>query len=373
MYPNLPTVEQPSPWVSAAERALAKQQGYTPAQGPTGAGGSPISSAISAGKLGYDAADGLGAFSSGAPSAPVGISAKATSAAPTTAGIFAQAPGTTLGGSATLGSALPALGVAAGAYTGYQQLKGAQNILKGGDLNTQQQVALALPTFGASLLYNPVKKMLGIGHGKNYYDHQARKAKISELFGGDGTNVQLGNQTYDLSAEADKKLYGHKMDHSKASASAGIQYFKPLAAILAGGDRKMTDDLVRIFYNQTTNGGDVDENGLRQAALRLYGYKGLKPSDVINGLTQLVSSGALSQSEMDGLVGGVNALKVGGKPIAFSVQPGMQPNGTVVTPVGASGAGGATPQGTITQAPRTLAVGAGSSASSVARKATNGR
>ncbi len=56
------------------------------------------------------------------------------------------------------GSLLGAAGLAAGAYTGYQQFKGAKNVLKGGDLSTMQQIALALPTFGASFAYNPIKK-----------------------------------------------------------------------------------------------------------------------------------------------------------------------------------------------------------------------
>lgn len=78
----------------------------------------------------------------------------ATQAAP---GILSQAPGTTVLGSEMAGALLPAAGLAAGAYTGYQQLKGLQSAYKGKDLLFQQQAALALPTFGASFLYNPIK------------------------------------------------------------------------------------------------------------------------------------------------------------------------------------------------------------------------
>lgn len=71
-------------------------------------------------------------------------------------GLIAQAPGSTLAGSETLGAFLPALGIAAGAYTGAQQLKGLQQAYHGGKLDFKEQAALALPTFGASLLFNHV-------------------------------------------------------------------------------------------------------------------------------------------------------------------------------------------------------------------------
>lgn len=65
-------------------------------------------------------------------------------------------------------------GITAGAYTGYQQLKGAQNIGKGEDLDWQQQAALALPTFGLSLLYNPAKKFFGFGGQSTHQEEKLR-------------------------------------------------------------------------------------------------------------------------------------------------------------------------------------------------------
>lgn len=68
-------------------------------------------------------------------------------------GFFATAPGT------VGASYLPAMGYVAGAYTGYQQFQGLKNAVKDEDMSFQQQAALALPTFGASFLYNPVRHM----------------------------------------------------------------------------------------------------------------------------------------------------------------------------------------------------------------------
>lgn len=50
-------------------------------------------------------------------------------------------------------------GIAAGGYTGYQQAKGVQAAAQGKNLSTQQQAALALPTFGTSFLVNPVRSL----------------------------------------------------------------------------------------------------------------------------------------------------------------------------------------------------------------------
>ena len=92
------------------------------------------------------------------------------SAAP---GLLSQAPGTTLMGSETLGAALPSLGLLAGAYTGMQQLGGAKNALQGNKMSGMQQLALALPTFGASLLWN---KIPGLSHKST----KERQANLTE-------------------------------------------------------------------------------------------------------------------------------------------------------------------------------------------------
>ena len=82
-----------------------------------------------------------------------GSSSTSSSGAP---GYFAQAPGSEFLGSETLGSFLPAAGIAAGLYTGLQQFGGAKKAFSGDKLSTKEQAALALPTFGASLLFNHI-------------------------------------------------------------------------------------------------------------------------------------------------------------------------------------------------------------------------
>lgn len=70
-------------------------------------------------------------------------------------------------------------GIMAGAYTGYQQAKGAQAALKGENMSLTQQAALALPTFGASFLYNPLKKAFGFG-GQSTHQEEKLRQQLAE-------------------------------------------------------------------------------------------------------------------------------------------------------------------------------------------------
>ncbi len=295
---------------------------------------SGIPQIFSTASTGYKLAKGLGSLAGGAPSAPV-LSSVGSTSLPASTGATLVGQGLT--GGVGLG------GLAAGAYTGYEQFQGLKGALKGEDLSLTQQAALALPTFGASLLYNPVKKALGIGHSQNYYDHQNREQLLNQVFKGSPQSVKMGPGTYDLSAETDKTKFNHQIDHTNPAAEQAITYFKPLAMMLGNGDQKMTDDLIRIFYNQTTDGGKVDENGLRQAALRVYNHFGLKPSQVTDFITQ---QSGLPDDQVAGLRSGVDALRMGGKALKFR-------NMVQAAAAGAGATPGAVPPGAQTM-PQTI-------------------
>ncbi len=68
-------------------------------------------------------------------------------------------PGVKIGEAAATGGP-SAAAITAGALTGQQQLSGVMNAANGKGLTLSQQAALALPTFGASFLYSPVKKLV---------------------------------------------------------------------------------------------------------------------------------------------------------------------------------------------------------------------
>lgn len=190
-------LEQAAP-IAVAGGALALGQGLgknpagfingiTDGLGGLFGGGGGSSAASTAASTGTEAATGTtgliggGEFSpslsyGGEALFPGGSSAAGggEAAATTGSGLLQTAPGT------VGGSILPAAGIAAGAYTGYQQLQGARNALQGDDLTFQQQAALALPTFGTSFLYNPVKDYFGWGNQNRWKEEGDRLRRLQE-------------------------------------------------------------------------------------------------------------------------------------------------------------------------------------------------
>lgn len=114
-------------------------------------GSNPLSGA-SAVKGIYDALVPKTPMPVGVPATPVPVGVPAT---PTGPFPYAPAPG------------ISGLGAAAGAATGYLQGKGIYEALQGEKLSVPESVALAPLTGGLSLVYNPVKKLLGISGGRS--------------------------------------------------------------------------------------------------------------------------------------------------------------------------------------------------------------
>lgn len=129
---------------------------------------------------------------SGILGAPTGVEANfvETGAVP---GLLEAAPGTVGAG------ILPALGVAAGAYTGYQSILGAKNAFQDKKLDTQQKLALALPTFGLSLFSD----QLGIGRPSTKEIQQKRRDDLIKQNVTGYQNYATGN-TFDVRPEIDK-------------------------------------------------------------------------------------------------------------------------------------------------------------------------
>lgn len=94
-----------------------------------------------------------------------------------------------LGGTEAVGGfgsyAMPALGALLAAEVGTQGWEGVNKIRKGKDLSFREQVALALPTFGTSFLYNPVKgyfdKDMWKTEGNRLRDVGAPQALIDQM------------------------------------------------------------------------------------------------------------------------------------------------------------------------------------------------
>ena len=126
-----------------------------------------------------------------------GISLPSLGGAAAIGGAQATGAGTVLGGSQAVGAGagligltgaspfLGAAGLAAGAYTGYQQVKGLLNAGKGKDMSLLQETALAFPTFGLSYAWDPIKDAFGWGDQDRWKTEGNRLKKLQK----NGTNI----------------------------------------------------------------------------------------------------------------------------------------------------------------------------------------
>lgn len=221
----------------------------------------------------------------------------------------AEAAGTAAGSGGLASAGLGAAGIAAGAYTGYQQGKGVYNAMKGDDLDIQQQLALALPTFGASLLYNPVKNMFGSGKGEEQLGRDQwrgdwqDKGLLDSNYG-----LSLGSGTTNVGSEATPAgSNGYDVDWSNQQQKEAADSAIPLARILSGGDEKKTSDMTGYLSNAIMNSGQ-DPNA---AAMELYKKFGFSDRNSAYGrVQQLENQGVLdkesanaSYAEIDKLFG----------------------------------------------------------------------
>ena len=190
------------------------------------------------------------------------------------------------------GSALGLAGLGAGAYLGYQGIKGIGNAINGEDLDLQQQAALALPTFGLSFLSNE----FGSGKDKDQLARDAVRAQMKEtgFLGPDDYNITLPDGTvFDIGKDGDNKLYN--VDFSQAGVDGVVRAVDPLAAIMTGGDAKLSRDYAGYFTNASMGGADPLAN-----ARALYEKAGLDHSSAYGNVWNLYNAGKLDAARRDG-------------------------------------------------------------------------
>ena len=202
-----------------------------------------------------------GAAGAGASTVPFGMGAEATTqalyeGATAPFSMQAAAPGW-LGAGGPLATAG---GVAAGAATGYEQFKGAQNFLKGDDLSFTEQAALALPTFGMSFLANPITKMFGSSKGKEQLSRDEVRKMLKErgIIDEEYRIQNADGSTFDIGKDGGEPLYN--LDLTDGNKLAMIPAADALTAILTGGNKKLTSDFAGYFVNAATSSGDPTQN-----------------------------------------------------------------------------------------------------------------
>ena len=221
---------------------------------------STVSSGIPGATSGYPATEALLQGGSQA-----GIAQGMSAAAPTTGSGWLGATGAPTGALGSAGA------IAAGGLTGYQQAQGIKDVAQGNKLSVGEQATLALPTFGASFLYNPVRQYFTSGKDKAQHDRDSWRSDLVEArflnpdftytdgdvtfdWGKDG-NARLPNSGKDPLTGQDWRHY-YDVDWSKDSAGGIVAAANPLAAVFAGGDKKRTRDIAGYITNTAMAGGD---------------------------------------------------------------------------------------------------------------------
>lgn len=307
--------------------------------------GLPPSAGAGAGAAGLGAAAGIGGIFDGIGAGIGGLFGGGGTAAATTTAAAPSATASALGlGGATeaanmsmipaaqaaemsaaaspgmLATMAPYIAAPLAVYGAYETVKGIGNIAGGDKLTMPQQVAMALPTFGASFLYNPVKDMFG---GKKDKDQQARDQYRSGLKDSgmldDNYNLTLKDGSkFDFGADGSKGTYN--VDFSQQGIGGVVGSVNPLAAIMANGTGKQQNDLAGQFTNAVRSSGDARAN-----AINLYEQAGLDRDSAWKAVDDMVTSGKLDRTTGDAFKAGIDSTFGIGQPT--NKKPAAKPSG----------------------------------------------
>ena len=234
---------------------------------------------------------------------------------------------------------------------------GAYHAVKNEPMSLTEQAALALPTFGLSFAYNPLRKMFGSRKGQEQLDRDAVRKMLKEKgFIDNDYNIDLPNgQKFNIGKDGGEPWYN--VDFSQPGIGGLVAAVQPLAAFITGGNKKLTNDFAGYLTNAAHSGGDPMEN-----VMAMYQKTGMG-HDQIYGAIHLMSQPGphgekpvLDQATADAYKNGLDQLYgVGayegqgpkfGTPPASATPPKM-PNSMVTgtKPVQGSGVSATPPQG----------------------------
>jgi hypothetical protein len=209
------------------------------------------------------------------------------------------------------------------------------SLKKGGNLSTSSQIATALPTMGASLLYNPVKKFFGSGKDGAQMDRDSYRAGAKDggffddgkygvnlssgasLDWGKDGGARLQNAGANIDGKSDRGYYD--VDFSRDDSAALTAALNPLGAILSGKGGKGMSDMTGYLVNTAQSKGDAFGN-----AKELYDRRGLDYNTARNLINELDADQATKDNLFNGLdeTFGVNAYA--GKGAAWEKKKPMQ-------------------------------------------------
>lgn len=195
------------------------------------------------------------------------------------------------------------------------ELGGAQSVATGGNLSLPAQIALALPTQGASFLYNPLKEALGIGNGPNYkaaLDRSHFATTLGQQLGhtdGFTFNTTNGTKTIDPNAfSKDQSTYN--VDMSKPNAGFAISLVNPLAYAITGGNTKLANDFAGQLANSIY---DDNPQNIAKNALSIYETLKADPAQLSQTIDGMATAGTLTADQQNVFKNTIGQLTEGGQ------------------------------------------------------------
>lgn len=270
--------------------------------------GSAGAGITTASEMGLSPASWMGGASTPGAGSVLPSAGTGTVLAPTLDGIA----GTGIGGSA--GVALPAAGILAGAATGALQGKGIYDAAKGKRMNFASQAALALPTFGASFLYNPARKMFGSRKGAEQTSRDQYRSQLKDSGFVDSNYDYTMSDGSKFNFGLDGKKNNYNVDFSRNGIGDVVAGANPLALLYTQNAGKQRSDLAGQLTNAAASSGDAKTNLIKQ-----YTDSGFNHDSAYGQIHALQQSGKISQeagdqakNALDQLYG-VGAYAKGGK------------------------------------------------------------
>lgn len=236
-----------------------------------------------------------------------GIAGNAVDAAATS--LVSGAASALTGGSASAASLLGAGGaatlagpLAAAAIIGPPTISGVQNLLAGNDLSTSEQAALALPTFGASFLVNPIKKLFG-GSKKSKEQLERDAVRDSLRKTGLGDKLEFPGVQGTIRFDFGKGQIAN-IDQGSKLARETVALTNALAQVVTGGKERLAEDFNAIFANAVLGQGlkaEVAPTQNYEDVLRntrsLMKTIGITPRQAAGELTKLYQGGKVTAEE----------------------------------------------------------------------------
>lgn len=168
------------------------------------------------------------------------------------------------------------------AATAYNSVTGIADLLQGRELNFGQEAALALPTFGASFLIDPVRD--AFGSGKN--DDQRARDQIRNWLGG-REGVGEGRTFTSLDGSRQLRFENPPLDPKTDALSAeALSLVNPIAFALGGGHERTVQAMGNILAGSVREGASSQEQ-LVDNIRGMMNAIGITPAQVYERLQQL--------------------------------------------------------------------------------------